>query len=456
MRKSLRLQLLAWLLVPLPLLVLLNTWLSFRHASQTATTVQDRMLLGGLRIIAEQTYYRAGELHVEVPPAALELFESASDDRVYYRVVSPRGTLLLGYPELASPGGSLHAEEFTHFDATMRGEPVRVAALAHPLIGASEPQTVLIEMAQTLRAKRELAAQIWWQAIQYQLIVLALAVVLVWLGLRFGLAPLMRLREAVRERRPGALEPLDTAAVPQELEPLVEALNEYVRRLDRHMAEHGRFVAYASHQLRTALTVLNTQLSYALRSVDAGVREEALQAMREGVRNAIRLVNQLLTLFVAEAARQSGPREAQADLAEVVKQVLEELAPAAQAKSIDLGYEQRGGGALVRGGAAMLHELVSNLVDNAIRYTPAGGVVTAVLEGAEEQVTLRIEDNGPGIPVEERERVFERFYRLHEAAASGGCGLGLPIVREIAAASGARVALSQPPGGGLAVSVVFG
>ena len=454
MPKSLRLQLLAWLLVPLPALVAINTWLSYRHAAQTATAVQDRMLVGALRIIAEQTYYRAGELHVEVPPAALELFESASDDRVYYRVLSPRGTLLLGYPELASPAAPPRSEEFTHFDATMRGEPVRVAALAHPLIGASDPRPVLIEVAQTLHAKRELAGQIWRQAIQHQIIILALAIALVLLGLRFGLVPLVRLRDAVLERRPGTLEPLDAAAVPQELAPLVQALNEYVRRLDRHVAEHGRFVAYASHQLRTALTVLNTQVTYALSSADAASREDALRAMRDGVRNAIRLVNQLLTLFVAEAARQAGEREAQLDLAPVVKQVLEELAAAAHAKSIDLGFEQRGS-ALVRGSAPMLHELVANLIDNAIRYTPDRGVVTAVLEASEARVTLRVEDNGPGIPIEQRERVFERFYR-HDAAASGGCGLGLPIVREIAAASGARVALSEPPGGGLAVSVVFG
>ncbi len=454
MTKSLRLQLLAWLLVPLPALVAINTWLSYRHAAQTATAVQDRMLVGALRIIAEQTYYRAGELHVEVPPAALELFESASDDRVYYRVLSPGGTLLLGYPELPSPAAPPRAEEFTHFDATMRGEPVRVAALAHPLIGAAEPEVALIEVAQTLHAKRELAGQIWRQAIQHQVIILALAIALVWLGLRFGLAPLLRLRDAMLERRPGALELLDAAAVPHELAPLVQALNEYVRRLDQHMAEHGRFVAYASHQLRTALTVLNTQVTYALSSADAASREEALRAMRDGVRNAVRLVNQLLTLFVAEAARQTGEREAQVDLAPVVKQVLEEVAAAAHAKSIDLGFEQRGS-ALVRGSAPMLHELVANLIDNAIRYTPDRGVVTAVLEASEARVTLRIEDNGPGIPAEERERVFERFYR-HDAAASGGCGLGLPIVREIAAASGARVALSEPPGGGLAVSVVFG
>src|SRR5260221_6860480 len=272
MLSSLRLQLLAWLLVPLGFLVAFNTWLSFRDASATATAVQDGMLLGALRSIAEQTYYRAGELHVKVPPAALGVFEPASRDRVSYRVVSRRGALLLGSPELASPSQSLSSEEFTHFDATMRGEPVRVAAFAHPLIGAPEPQVVLIEVAQTLRSHRELASQIWEQAIVHQLIMLALAIVLMWLGLRFRLRPLRLLRDAVLQRPPRALEPLDPGPVPQELAPLVTAVNEYLRRLDEHMAAHGRFVAHSSPQLRTPLTLLHTHASFPLRSVDAPVR----------------------------------------------------------------------------------------------------------------------------------------------------------------------------------------
>jgi two-component system sensor histidine kinase TctE len=437
MLKSLRLQLLGWVLVPLGLLVAVNTWMAFRNASETATVVQDRMLLGAVRIIAEQTYYKSPELHVEVPPAALELFESSSPDRVYYRVTSPRGALLLGYPELPSPPVALRAEEFTHFDSAVRGEPVRVAALAQPVVGAPDPGPVLIEVAQTLQSHRALATQIWKQAIRQQLVMLGLAIVLVWLGLQFGLRPLIRLRDAVLDRQPGVLEPLDPGPVPQELAPLVSAMNEYVHRLDEHMAAHGRFVAYASHQLRTALTVLNTQVSFALRSEDAATRQDALQAIRDGVRHGIRLVNQLLTLFMAEAGAHSLPRQTEVDLAEVVKHVLEELATLAQSKSIDLGFEQRGG-SKVRGTPSMLHELVANLVDNAIRYTPAGGTVTAAVVADADRVTLRIEDNGPGIPAEQRERVFERFYRLHDGA-SGGSGLGLPIVREIAAASLAKV-----------------
>jgi two-component system sensor histidine kinase TctE len=407
-----------------------------------------------VRIIAEQTYYQSRELHVEVPPAALELFESSSPDRVYYRVASPRGTLLLGYAELPPPPVSLRAEEFTHFDGTVRGEPVRVAALAQPVVGAPDHDPVLIEVAQTLQSHRALATQMWKQALRQQLAMLGLAIVLVWLGLHFGLRPLIRLRDAVLGRQPGVLEPLDPGPVPQELAPLVGAMNEYVRRLDEHMAAHGRFVAYASHQLRTALTVLNTQVSFALRNEDAAMRQDALQAIRDGVRHGIRLVNQLLTLFMAEAGAHGPSRQAEVDLAEVVERVLEELAALAQSKNIDLGFEQQGS-AVVRGMPSMLHEMVANLVDNAIRYTPAGGTVTAAIEADAQRVILRIEDNGPGIPAEQRERVFERFYRLHDDAP-GGCGLGLPIVREIAAASLAKVTLADPPGGrGLVVSVTF-
>src|ERR1700704_4217819 len=440
---SLRLQLLGWLLVPLAVLVAVNTWAIYTNATETATVVQDRMLLGAVRIIAEQTYYKDGELHVEVPPAALELFESSSQDRVFYRVASPQGALLLGYAELPAPQDPLAADEATHFDAVVRGEAVRVAAFAQPVFGVAAQGPVLIEVAQTMRAHRTLANQIWKQAVRQELLMLAAAIALVWLGLRRGLMPVLRLPDQVLRRKPGTLTPL------------VDAMNDYVRRLDEHVSAQGRFIAYASHQLRTVLTVLNTQVSYALGNADPAARDDALHGIRDGVQQGIRLVNQLLLLFTAEAGAAQPLRQAEVDLAEVVQRVLEELAALAQSRNIDLGFERKGDAATVRGTPSMLHELVANLVDNAIRYTPPGGAVTAAILGSASGVTLRVEDNGPGIPADQRERVFERFYRLHDDGP-GGSGLGLPIVREIAAASRARVTLGEPPGGkGLLVSVTF-
>jgi two-component system sensor histidine kinase TctE len=291
--------------------------------------------------------------------------------------------------------------------------------------------------------------------VRQQLLILALAVLMVLIGLHRGMLPILQLRDRVQRRRPGALVPLDATPVPHELTPLVHAINDYVRRLDDYVSAHSRFVANASHQLHTPLTLLNTQVNYGLRSNDVAGKDDALRAIHEGVRQGIRVVNQLLTLSTAEATTGLALRQHDVDLIDVVKHVLEESAAVAQAKNIDLGFELYGGAAVVRAMPAMLHELVANLVDNALRYTPAGGVVTAIIETRDKLNILRIADNGPGIPLEERDRVFERFYRLRQDR-SDGCGLGLPIVREIAIASGATVGLSDAPkGSGLVVTVAF-
>lgn len=453
--KSLRAQLLGWLLVPLALYAASSTWFTYNNAAETAQVVHDRLLLGSVHMIAEQIRYDDDALHAIIPPAALELFQSSDQDRVYYRIAATNGSLLAGYAELPVPPGPVAVEEALYFDAMFRGERVRAVAFAQPVFGAPGQGPVLIEVAQTLQSRTALTRQIWAHTVRQQLLILGLAVLMVLIGLRRGLAPVIQLRERVQRRRPGALESLDTAPVPSELEPLVHAINEYVRRLDDRMSAHSRFIANASHQLHTPLTLLNTQVNYGLRSDDLAGKDHALQAIHDGVQHGIRVANQLLTLSTAEAAVAHTLQQSDVDLIEVVKRVLEESAMAAQAKNIDLGFERHGGQAVVRAMPAMLHELTANLVDNALRYTPAGGVVTASVEARNGVNLLRIADNGPGIPPDERERVFERFYRLRQDTADG-CGLGLPIVREIAIASGAHVTLADPPSGtGLVAIVTF-
>jgi two-component system sensor histidine kinase TctE len=452
--KSLRAQLLGWLLVPLVLYAAGSAWFTYRNAEETATVVQDRLLLGSAHMIAEQIRYDDAPQAV-IPPAALELFQSNTQDRVYYRIATANGSLLAGYPELPLPPGPVAVEEAVYFDGTARGEPVRIVAFAQPVFVAPLEGPVLVEVAQTLQSHTALTRQIWTHTVRQQFLILALAVLMVLVGLRRGMSTVMQLRERVQRRRPGVIEPLNTASVPNELTPLVNAINDYVKRLDDHMSAHSRFIANASHQLQTPLTLLNTQVSYALRSTEVSAKDDALRAIREGVRHGIRVVNQLLTLSTAEFALAHSTRQSDVDLIDVVKRVLEESATAAQSKQIDLGFEQYGAQAVVRAMPSMLHELVSNLIDNALRYTPTGGVVTAGVEARGDVNILRVTDDGPGIPPEERERVFERFHRLRQDQ-SDGCGLGLPIVREIATASAATVMLSEPPSGtGLVVAVTF-
>ncbi len=453
--KSLRAQLLLWLLVPLGASAVLNSWLARREALHTATRVQDRLLLGSARIIAQQIHYEDGQLDVAIPPAALELFQSGEQDRVYYRIASPGGQLLSGYAELPPPPGELHPEEFLYFPAEVRGVPVRVVAYAQPIFSAPEAGPVVIEVAQTYEGHALMVQQLWATSLRQEAWMLVLVAVLVWVALRWGLKDIIRVGDLVRGRHPGSLEPLDPGPVAQELQPLVEAINGYIQRLDTQMSMRSRFIANASHQLRTPFTVLQTQVNFGLRSPEAPQKDEALRAIFQGVRQGTRLVNQLLSLSSAEAGVQHPRPPVPVNLGDLVQRVLEEQAALAQAKDIDLGLDLGPEPAELQASPSMLHELVANLVDNALRYTQPSGVVTVSLRQTPSAVVLLVEDNGPGIPPADRARVFERFARLHDDHTQG-CGLGLAIVQEVALALGAEVKLGEPAQGtGLVVTLAF-
>lgn len=451
--RSLRGKLLAWLLGPLVVLLTFNLALTLSYAGHTANVVNDRMLLGSARMIGEHVTFDDGRPEAEIPPAALQLFESSSADDIYYRVATPGGSLLAGSAEFPSPPRWPEADGSTYYDAVIRGHPVRAIAYAQPVFGAQE-EVVVVQVAQTLRAREQLAQAIGTHNAWQQWLLVAVTVLLLMLGLTHSLAPLVKLREQVRERNPGALEPLDARDVPSELRALTDALNDYVARLAQYVSAHRRFTDNAAHQLRTPLALLNMQADFALKTSDPAARAMALRSISQSIGHSTRVVNQLLTLSVAEHAPPAAPSGDRADLVAVVRDVLEGHATMASVRQMDLGFECDEDSMPVAAPRAMLHELVSNLVDNALRYTPPGGIVTARVGRTHGAAQLRVEDNGPGIPRGERERVFERFYRLHPDG--DGCGLGLAIVREIAAAAGATVCLSNGvEDRGLVASVTF-
>ena len=452
--RSLRAQLLLWLLVPMLAIAAADAWVSWRAAANTARVVQEQLLLGAARVIGEQVRIEDGVLQVAVPPAALEMFASPSRDRVFYRATAADDSLLTGYYDLPLPPQRPRAEEATYFDAQLRDRPIRVVAFAQPVMASPVRQSVLIEVAQTLDGRSALAREIWLGTMTRHLLLLPLVALLLWLGLRRGMRRVLALRESVLARQPGAVDTLDESAAPTELEPLVRAFNDYAQRLDRHMSAHSRFIADASHQLRTPLAVLNTQLSYAMRS-DAAGREEALRASQGTVQHGMRLVNQLLSFTALEGGAAAAQPMEDVDLVQLATGLLEGQAWLAQERGIDLGYESDAASAVVRGHRHLLEELAANLVDNALRYTPRGGQVTLRVRREGAACVLEVEDDGPGIAPADRERVFERFCRL-ENSRSDGCGLGLAIVREIARTHRAEVALLTPASGrGLAARVVL-
>ena len=302
MKISLRRQLLAWVLLPLACAVAVDTWLTYRSSIQIAAVVQDQLLLGSARMIAEQLSFQNGVFEHDIPPAALELFQSRKPDRIYYRVTTDTGHLLAGYTDLPVPkldAGNQSSPYF--FAATMRGETVRVVAYFQPVIGNPSAQPVVVEVAQTMHGRAQLTDQLWLHAVGQQLLILALTAVFILFGLHLGLRPLIRLRNDVRSRQEGSLQPLQSHGVPAELTPLVDAFNDYIARLENYTNQRGIFIQNVAHQLRTPLAVLTTQISDALRATDKPGADTPLLAARRTLQQTGRLVNQFLTLSSAQA-----------------------------------------------------------------------------------------------------------------------------------------------------------
>jgi two-component system sensor histidine kinase TctE len=454
---SLRARLLAWVLLPLAFTVGVNAWLSYWGAVETASEVQDRLLLGSARSIAEQIRFEDGFYVNQIPPAALELFQSTQPDHIYYRVTTGTGRLLAGYTDLPRPETSVINDSPLFFHTLMRGSPVRVVAMFQHVIGDPSAKPVMVQVAQTLTAHRQMTNRLWLRAVMEQLLLVVLAGSLILFGLKRGLQPLMQLRDQVNAREPGTLMPISTETMPTELAPLVASLNDYIQRLEAHAGKQSIFIQNAAHQLRTPFALLNTQLSYAVRTTTDAERKESLNAAYDTLQHAIRLLNQLLTLSMAESleADSSVDNATPINLANCVQEIFEALAGQAQSKEISLGFDMSSDIPDLRANPWVVREMLSNVVDNAVRYTPKNGSVTVRIDMVAGQTAVVVEDNGPGISPEYRDRVFERFYRIHNSD-SNGSGLGLAIVRELADHIGVTVRLDDTfRGSGLAVWMIF-
>jgi two-component system sensor histidine kinase TctE len=466
---SLRGQLLRWLLGPLLVLVALNTILVYHNALEAADVAYDRSLLSSTRALAERVSVVDGKVVADVPYVALDSFETDTLGRIYYKVTGIAGETVSGYADLPPvpanvPRSEAYPALVRFYHADYNGQPLRIAALLQPVYDDSMRGIALIQVGETLDARRVLSNQILFDTLLWQALLLAAVALLVWFAVRLVLQPLMRLKSAVETRALDDASDVDPALVHKEVRPLVAALNSSRARMHMLISSQRRFIADASHQLRTPLTVLKTQAELALRECDRpatdaqhsrAVLRELVHSMAATTDSTVHLANRLLTLARIEH-RGSAATEPVA-LAQVARQVGLELAPAAVAKNIDLSLEAAQE-CSVQGQALLLHEMLANLVDNALRYTPAGGTVSLRVRLQAPAVVLEVEDNGPGIPAAERERVFAPFYR---AAATlernpGGHGLGLAIVRDIASLHGAAVTLHEGDGGqGLKARIVF-
>jgi two-component system sensor histidine kinase TctE len=312
-----------------------------------------------------------------------------------------------------------------------------------------------LHVSETTQQRQALIRGILANIVIPQLLLTLIALAVVWYGLKQGLRPLERLRHEVLNRKRDDLSQLDGSKAPAEVRPLIDAVNDLLERLKQVMAAQQRFVADAAHQLRTPFAGLKTQSELALRTGDPERKRHALEHILTSTLHGIRLVNQLLALARNEPDGQSTRHFTALNLNLLAQECAVNWVPMALEKNIDLGYESASTLLEVQGDAASLMEMLNNLIDNAIRYTPADGHITVSVNTVESGIELCVEDNGPGIEPQHRERVFERFYRILGSGQSGS-GLGLSIVAEIAKRHFAELKLDAGKGGiGTRISILF-
>jgi two-component system OmpR family sensor kinase len=317
--------------------------------------------------------------------------------------------------------------------------------------------TKVIQVAQPMRVREQQAVDLALKTLRPFALLLPVLGFLIWIVVGSALQPLQRLTTLVKARRVDALDPLPDERLPDEVRPLVGALNDLLIRLGVALDRERAFMADAAHELRTPLTALHLQMGMLSRAATEAERDDAMEKLSAGMQRAIRLVEQMLSLARQEPRVE--PVRVPVPLADIAREVVAELVPLADAKQIDLGISNSQP-ATVPGDPDALRTLTRNLVDNAVRYTPAGGRVDVSVEnvggpGPGEQVILKVADNGPGIPADERSRVLDRFYR-RPGTSPPGSGLGMAIVKAIADAHDATLELDAGPDNqGLAVSVCF-
>jgi len=458
-QRSLFGEILDWMLTPLLLLWPVSLALTWLVAQSIAGKPFDRALEYNVQALAQLVTVQPQRAGFNLPLPAREILRADEADQVYYQVLGAQGDLLSGERDFPQPPEDERPVpgETRLRDAEMRGLDVRVAYTWVQVPGAAP---ALVQVAETREKRSVLATEIIKGVMLPQLVILPLAVLLVWLALVRGIKPLSELEERIRARKPDDLSPLDERVVPLEVAPLVSSVNDLLTRLKDSIATQKRFLADAAHQLKTPLAGLRMQADLAQREqVDAEQLKLSLKQIGRSSMRATHTVNQLLALARAESSSKALVRQP-CDLAALAMEAVRDTVPRAMEKHIDLGYDgaQPGaGGVRLQGNPTLLKELIRNLLDNAVNYTPSSpehpGVVTArvLADPFGRVLVLQVEDTGPGIPEMERELVFQPFYRALGTNVDGS-GLGLPIVLEIARQHRASIAIEdarpgqRPPG----------
>jgi len=457
-RLSMRSRLLLGILLPVLVIVAVNTMSLYRQALGSADIAYDRTLLASAKSIGELLDVVGDgdgvRLQATVLYSALEPFEADNRSRMFYKVTGFKGEVVSGFPDLPAWHGTIpmkgaYAALVDFYDDTYRGEPVRIAVLLQPVADVEGSGMATIQVAETLELRETLARQILIDTLWHQAALVAVIVLVVVVVVQRATQPVRELSASLNARSANDLAPLPTADAPRELAPLLAATNQVMARLDHLLQHQKRFVRDASHQLRTPLAVLKTQVQSALRGDVAPV--QALHEINHTLTRATELANQMLALAKVEQLRQQGDAPV-TDWAGVTRAVALDLAPLIAEHHLDFSIATVP--APVQAHEWALRELVRNLLHNAVKHAPDATALTVTLAREGQHAQLRILDQGTGIGADLRQRLFEPFA---VGAGSGdprlGSGLGLAICQDIVLSLHGRIRLDNRVDGGRVVGL---
>jgi signal transduction histidine kinase len=429
--KSIRARLLIALLVLVALISLLAAGVTYRRVLSETSTLFDYQLRQMALSLRGQISLAP---RIEIPP-------DQDDTDFVIQIWDVYGARTY----LSRPGLPMINQTVLGFaDLSLQGKAWRAYGL--------QTANGVIQIAQPARVRESLARSAAERVVIPLVLLLPIMIAAVaWIVSR-GLLPLRYVTTEVQRRDVRSLRPLGIENLPSEIEPLVGELNRLLARLQKAFEAQRAFISDAAHELRSPLTALRLQLQLLDRAPDESARTEARGRLGAAVERAIHLAEQLLALARSEPQDAAGDM-APVDLAAAAAEGITDTHELALSRGIEMSLDTPGN-ISVRGDAPALRTLVRNLVDNAVRYTPPHGSVQVRCRATAQGALLEVSDTGPGIPAQDRDRVFDRFYR-RAAAQEGGTGLGLAIVKSIAERHGANIALNEAPGGGLHVSVTF-
>lgn len=410
-------------------------------ANHFTSLVYDKSLYRTALALAGQVVIEPTQVQVNLPKIARDLLEFDEDDDVYFRIIGPNGDLVSTHTSLPLPKTYPAADKHLYYETSLNNEDLRAIIYALPIINDNQ-KDIYILVGETQQKRMRIADEIILTMLLPQLLILLLVGALLFFGIKRGLMPLEKLKTELIARNSNDLSPMDHSAAPTELKPLLESFNDLLAKVANNIAKQQRFIADASHQLKTPLAGLKTQAELALREQNPDRIAHALNQINVASGSLSHLVSQLLSLAKAEPSGSVFLETESLDLNRLAQLTTADWVVSALEKNIDLGFIAASENVFIKGNKVLLRELLNNLIENAILYTPNGGNITVGVKQKTNDILLYVQDDGMGIAAEQQDLVFERFYRVLGTQQTG-CGLGLTIVQEIAERHFASVSIDS-------------